>query len=466
MIGPDLPLSVLWLGNSCSPPCASPCVRSVYILDCSPKTSIGMSFSRLLSRFLAPDSLWRVGDFRKLFYATTLVFLGTAVSHMALPLTAIQLLGAGASEMGLLAACQMLPYVTVGLPAGVWIDRSRKKRLAMAFDIASACALALVPLGAWLDFLSMPVLYFVAFMVSMTEAIGGSALQVFITKLVGRESLVSANSKLSAGSSMAMVAGPALAAALVSLFGAPFAVCLNVLGFAGSAFFVGRIAHREAVHRPSAEPFLRQMHEGLAFVWHSRMLRQLVVVVAVWIMLSDSFKALYVLHASRNLLLEPGSIALINTLAALGGLAGAPLAHVLAQRFGIRNALLGGVAIAACGIAVYTLPGPALAGVAVWAGLALFVFDCGAAVYIINYLTLRQAVTPDALLGRMVTSMRFVTILPGPLGAMTIGRAGDAFGLVPVFLAIAAGLILIAGWGARCLPHETGLEKTESRRPE
>ena len=412
-----------------------------------------MLVSRYLSRLLAPDSLWRVGDFRKLFYATTLVFLGTAVSQMALPLTAIQLLGAGASEMGILAACQLLPFVTVGLPAGVWIDRSRKKRLAMAFDMASACALALVPLGAWFGFLSMPILYLVGFVVSTTEAIGGSALQVFITQLVGREALVSANSKLAAGSSISMVVGPALAAALVSLLGAPFAVCLNVLGFAGSAFFIGRIAFHEAMPQSSAEPFLRQMRDGLVFVWQSPMLRRLVMVVAVWIMLADSFKALYVLHASRNLLLEPGAIALVNTLGALGGLAGAPLAHGLARRMGIRNALLCGVVLAACGIAAYTLPGAGLPGAAIWAGLALLLFDCGSAIYIVNYLTLRQTVTPDALLGRMVTSMRFVTILPGPIGAMVIGRSGDAFGLVPVFLAIAACLTLVACWGARYLPH-------------
>lgn len=409
---------------------------------------------RRLPRMFSHASLWRVPDFRKLFYATTLIFLGTAVSQMALPLTAIRLLGAGASEMGVLAACQLLPFVTVGLPAGVWIDRNRKKKLAVTFDVLSACALALVPLGAWFGFLSMPILYLVGFVVSTTEAIGGSALQVFITQLVGREQLVSANSKLAAGSSMAMVVGPALAAALVSLLGAPFAVLLNVLGFAGSAFFVSRITFHEAPPTPTAEPFWRQIRAGLSFVWHAPMLRGLVGVVAVWIMLADSFKALYVLHASRSLLLQPGGIALVNTLGALGGLAGAPLAHMLARRIGIRNALLCGLATAGCGILLFALPVATMPGVVGWAGLALLIFDCGAAIYIVNYLTLRQTVTPDALLGRMVTSMRFVTILPGPIGAIAIGRTGDAAGLVPTFLGIGAALLLVAWLGRRWLPKE------------
>jgi len=144
------------------------------------------------------DSLWRDANFCKLFLATLLTVLWTSVSYMALPLTAVQILHASAFEMGILAACQLLPFVTIGLPAGVWIDRSSKKKIAVLFDLIAAGGLALVPLGAIFGFLSMPLLCAVGFVIATTEAIGGSALQVFITHLVGRERLVSANSKLSA----------------------------------------------------------------------------------------------------------------------------------------------------------------------------------------------------------------------------------------------------------------------------
>ena len=401
------------------------------------------------------DSLWRDANFRKLFLATLLTVLGTSVSYMALPLTAVQILHASAFEMGILAACQLLPFVTIGLPAGVWIDRSSKKKIAVLFDLIAAGGLALVPLGAIFGFLSMPLLCAVGFVIATTEAIGGSALQVFITHLVGRERLVSANSKLSAASSVAMVSGPALAGALVASVGAPLAVTVDALSFLASAFLVGRIARHDIPISTMTTRLWPQIREGLWLVWRTPMLRGLVLLVAVWIILSDSFKALYVLHAARNLYLSAAEIALINMLGALGGLCGAPAAHWLTRRFGMRNALVVGVAIAGVGYLAYTVPQAGWGAAALLAGLALFVFDCGSAIYVVNYLSLRQSVTPDALLGRMVTSMRFVTILPGPLGTLALGGLGDAQGL-PATFALMGGVCLAAAmFAARWLPRST-----------
>lgn len=406
----------------------------------------------LLQKMFPPDSLWRERDFLKLFLATTLVVLGSAVTQMALPLTAVQLLHASATDMGILAACYLLPFATIGLPAGVWIDRSRKKKIAVAFDLFAATGLALVPIGALCGFLSMPLLCVVGFMVSTTEAIGGSAMQVFITHLVGRERLVSANSKLSAASSVAMVSGPALAAALVATIGAPLAVTVNALGFLASSLLVGSIAYREILRPVAQDSLISQVRDGLHLVWRTPMLRGLVLLVATWIILCDSFKALYVLHAARNLELSAGNIALINTLGALGGLAGAPLAHVLVKRWGIRNTLLAGVAIAAFGYLGYALPRSNWPAREWLAGIALFVFDLGSALYVINYLSLRLSVTPDAYLGRMVTSMRFVTILPGPLGTMFFGWLADHQGLPAIFTLMAILCLLAAMAAARWLP--------------
>lgn len=401
------------------------------------------------------DSLWRDANFCKLFLATLLTVLGTSVSYMALPLTAVQILHASAFEMGILAACQLLPFVTIGLPAGVWIDRSSKKKIAVLFDLIAAGGLALVPLGAIFGFLSMPLLCAVGFVIATTEAIGGSALQVFITHLVGRERLVSANSKLSAASSVAMVSGPALAGALVASVGAPLAVTVDALSFLASAFLVGRIARHDIPISTMTTRLWPQIREGLWLVWRTPMLRGLVLLVAVWIILSDSFKALYVLHAARNLYLSAGEIALINMLGALGGLCGAPAAHWLTRRFGMRNALVVGVAIAGVGYLAYTVPQAGWGAAALLAGLALFVFDCGSAIYVVNYLSLRQSVTPDALLGRMVTSMRFVTILPGPLGTLALGGLGDAQGLPATFVLMGGVCLAAAMFAARWLPRST-----------
>ncbi|HEX5127770.1 MAG TPA: MFS transporter [Rhodocyclaceae bacterium] len=398
--------------------------------------------------FAPAGSLWRDRDFMHLFWATTLSVLGTSVTQMALPLTAVQLLHASATQMGILAACSLLPFVLLGLPAGVWIDRSRKRKLAIAFDLFSAAGLVLVPLSYLGGVLCLPVLYLAAAMVSTGEAVGGSAMQVFITQLVGRDRLVLANSQLSGASSAAQLVGPALAAILVALAGAPLAITADALSFVISAILLSRI-HRDDM--PAINKYanvLGEIKEGLLLVWRTPMLRTLVWVVCVWITLNDSFKALYVLFAARDLSLSAADIALINTLGALGGLLGAAIAHKLERRIGSSKSLVWGVLGAGIGYLSYALPRAGSAYANWMAGAALMLMNLGVAVYLVNYLSLRQAVTPDALLGRMVTTMRFLTIALAPVGTVAIGRAADAYGLVPVFIGIGAGCFLmgIAAW--------------------
>ncbi|MFT4173403.1 MAG: MFS transporter [Rhodocyclaceae bacterium] len=407
----------------------------------------------ILDHLAPPGSLWRDGNFMCVFWATTLSVLGTAVTQMALPLTAIQMLHATASDMGVLAACRLLPFI-LGLPAGAWIDRSRKRRLAIIFDLFAAGGLLLVPLAYLAGVLSMPVLCLVAAMVSTTEAIGGSALQVFVTRLVGRERLVMANSRLSGASSAAMVAGPALAAALVAMAGAPLAILADAASFFVSALLLSRTRFDEIPGTRAGGHLLAEVKEGLVLVWRTPMLRALVGVVFVWITLEDSFKALYVLFASRELGLQAGDVALINTLGAVGGLLGAALAHPLERRLHIRRALPVGILIAACGYLLYVLPSAGGAYTAWAAGAALLIVDCGSAIYLVNYLSLRQRVTPDALLGRMVTSMRFLTILFAPFGTVLIGQAGDRFGLVATFVGIGVGCMLMGLAALRGLPGD------------
>ncbi|KAF7600245.1 MAG: hypothetical protein CGU28_07025 [Candidatus Dactylopiibacterium carminicum] len=405
----------------------------------------------------AAESLWRDPGFLRLFAASTLSAFGTAISLMALPLTAINLLHASATEMGILVACELLPFITIGLPAGVWIDRSNKQRLAVLFNFVAAGGLALVPLGHEAGFLSMGLLYLVGFVVSTTEAVGGSATQVMTTLLVGRERLVDANARLSAASSVAQVCGPALAALLIALMGAPLAVSLNVLSFVLAGFLVGSIRLHERVESHPGASVLAQVREGLLLVWHTPMLRGLVGVVAMWIILSDGFKALYVLHAARNLGLGEASIGLINTLGALGGLLGAPLARTLAARHGMRSTLVVGVMLAGLGYLLYAWPRADWPHAALAAAAALFVFSIGSTLYVVNYLSLRLAVTPNGLLGRMVTSMRFVTILPGPIGTILLGRMADAWGLQTTFLMIELSCLIVGILAARYLPAENAL---------
>ena len=404
-------------------------------------------------RALAPEgSLWRHRDYMRLFLASTLATLGAAVSQMALPLTAVQLLDASATQMGILAACELLPFVLFSLPAGVWVDRSRKKRLSATFDFLGAAALALVPIAYLAGVLSLPVLYVAGFMVGCSFAIGGTAMQVFITQLVGRDRLVEANSKLSAAGSIAGIVGPALAAIVVDAVGAPLAITLDACGFALSGLLVLSIRRDDPPVVTERRPMWPEVADGLRMVWRNPLLRSLAVAAAIWIMLFDSFRALYVLFATRELLLGAKDLALINTLGALGALLGAAAAHRFERTRGARPTLIVGYLLCGVGYGAYAAMQPGWHLTALGAGLAMLVIDFGATMYSITYISLRQQVTPDAMLGRMTATMRFLSVSAAPIGSAAAGRMGDLVGLHATLFGVAVLGSLLALGAARWMP--------------
>ncbi len=404
-------------------------------------------------RALAPEgSLWRHRDYMRLFLASTLATLGAAVSQMALPLTAVQLLDASATQMGILAACELLPFALFSLPAGVWVDRSRKKRLSATFDFLGAAALALVPIAYLAGVLSLPVLYVAGFMVGCSFAIGGTAMQVFITQLVGRDRLVEANSKLSAAGSIAGIVGPALAAIVVDAVGAPLAITLDACGFALSGLLVLSIRRDDPPVVTERRPMWPEVADGLRMVWRNPLLRSLAVAAAIWIMLFDSFRALYVLFATRELLLGAKDLALINTLGALGALLGAAAAHRFERTRGARPTLIVGYLLCGVGYGAYAAMQPGWHLTALGAGLAMLVIDFGATMYSITYISLRQQVTPDAMLGRMTATMRFLSVSAAPIGSAAAGRMGDLVGLHATLFGVAVLGSLLALGAARWMP--------------
>ncbi|WP_374402696.1 MFS transporter [Niveibacterium sp.] len=404
-------------------------------------------------RALAPEgSLWRHRDYMRLFLASTLATLGATVSQMALPLTAVQLLDASATQMGILAACELLPFALLSLPAGVWVDRSRKKRLSATFDFLGAAALALVPIAHLAGVLSLPVLYVAGFMVGCSFAIGGTAMQVFITQLVGRDRLVEANSKLSAAGSIAGIVGPALAAIVVDAVGAPLAITLDACGFALSGLLVLSIRRDDPPVAAERRPMWPEIADGLRMVWRNPLLRSLAVAAAIWIMLFDSFRALYVLFATRELLLGAKDLALINTLGALGALLGAAAAHRLERARGARPTLILGYLLCGVGYGAYAAMQPGWQLTALGAGLAMLVIDFGATMYSITYISLRQQVTPDAMLGRMTATMRFLSVSAAPIGSAAAGRMGDVAGLHATLFGVAVLGCLLALGAARWMP--------------
>lgn len=397
---------------------------------------------------LRGDRLLGSPDFRRLWLSSALTHFGAQITLLALPICAVLLMHATPSQMGTLAALESLPFLLFGLPSGVLLDRCRRLPIMLCSDAMVATALASVPLAWWLDILSIHWLYAVGFMLGMGYTIGGSAEQVFLTFVVGREGLVDAQAKFASTESAARLVGPGMAGGLVQLLGAPFAILCTVSGFVFSLWNLRRIRAREPQPPPSNTHPLYEIREGLAFVWNQRLLRTLAWTSGCWHLLFYGYMALHVLFATRVLGMTPGVTGTAQMLGGVGILAGSLLVKPLSRRHGTGRAILVGLCVSALGFALMPAIPLRLLGSAnlsaIAYGLVVFLLDCGATLFFVPYIALRQRVTPDAVLGRMVATMRSLTVAAAPLGALLAGALAERFGVRIGLVCVAAGAVVLA----------------------
>ncbi len=375
--------------------------------------------------------LWRSRDFRTLWISLTITHFGGQVTFLALPLTAALMLNASPFEMGILTAFEALPYTLFGLFTGVLVDRSKKLPLIIMADVGRGLALLAVPIAAWFGWLSMPVLYVVGFLVGVGGIIGWAAYQVFMTERVGRQNLVEANSRIALADSSAQLIGPGLAGIFIHWLTAPFAILLDAIAFFTSAMMLKSIRAQ-----PSDAPKIREKDatvwqdakEGLHLIWSNPVLRSLAWGLAIWQFLKHMYFAIVILFAARDLALSPGTIGVVWMMGGVGFLIASFWVQHANRKFGVGRVMLGG--LLSTGIAwlliAWVSPG---SWAALHLGIAIFVLDLGAMLFFINYLTLRQSVTPDHLLGRVTSTMIFLSIACAPLGSLAGGAMAELFGL-------------------------------------
>ncbi|MGB8855400.1 MAG: MFS transporter [Burkholderiales bacterium] len=375
--------------------------------------------------------LWRNRDFLKLWTSETISVFGSQITNLALPLTAALMLHATPFEMGLLEAMATLPFALFSLFAGVYVDRMRRLPIIMSMECLSGAALLLVPLAMWTGLLSMPVLYLTVFVCGFANVVFGVAHQTYVTSLVSREHLVEANSKLGMSWSGAEIAGPSVAGMLVHAIGGPFAIVVDAITFFVSAWFIRRIRTPEPAPapRPQHSTVKRDIFEGLRLVYHNPVLWSLAVSVALWQILHHTYLALFILFATRELHLDAGTVGLVFSMSGVGFLLGALFVKRASARFGIGPIVLAAMlltGIAWCGVALTRGEGLAAA---LGLSFAMLLFGLGAGVFTINYISMRQVVTPDHMLGRMTATMRFLTVASVPLGTLLGGTLGEVIGL-------------------------------------
>jgi MFS family permease len=393
--------------------------------------------------------LWRHPEFRKLWAGQTISSFGSQVTGFALPLTAILLLGATPGQMGLLAALQYAPFLLVTLIAGAWVDRLPRRNILIVADLGRALLLGSIPAAALLGVLSLGHLYVVAFLAGVLTVCFNVADQAFLPTLLRREELIEGNSKLAASRAVAQVAGPGLGGWLVQVLTAPMAIALDAASFLGSALCLGLIRARpteDSGPRNGRTGLRGEVAEGLRLVLSHPLLRPIAGAGATHACFTYVMLALVQLYALSELDLTPAVLGGVLAVGGLGVLPGAALARSVALRLGVGTTLAGATLLDAFAILLMALAGGPLAPPAVLLAAGLFAHGLAIPLFDVNQVSLRQALTPDRLQGRMNATMKFLIMGAAPLGAFAGGLLAEQIGLRPTLLVAAVGAALASFW--------------------
>ena len=377
--------------------------------------------------------LWRHADFLKLWSAETVSQVGSQVSGLALPFVAIVTLDVSAFEVALLGVVEFAPFILVTLPAGVLVDRLPRRPILVAGDVGRAALLATIPLAYAFDVLTIWHLYAVGFAVGVCTVFFDVAYQSYLPSLVARDQLVEGNSKLEISRSGAQIGGPGVAGVVIEILTAPVAILADAISFLVSGLFVLGIRKREP--RPErAEPgekgpgMKAELMEGLRYVLGHRLLRWIAASTATYNFFGSLMFAILLVYAVRDLGMSAGVIGVVLAVGNVGFLAGALSATRISNRIGVGRAI---VAAQVGGFSILLIPlAPQDADGAIpFLVAALTVGGFGVVVYNVTQLSLRQAITPERLQGRMNSVMRFIVWGVIPLGNLAGGALASLYGL-------------------------------------
>ena len=384
--------------------------------------------------------LWRDGGFTRLWAANGISQLGTQVSLLALPLAALYILKASALGVALLRSFAVLPFLLFSLPAGVWVDRLRRRPLMILADLGRAGAMASIPVAYWLGHLSMAQLYVVAGIHGLLSVIFDVSYLSFLPTLVGRERLGEANAKLLGTQSLAGLVGPTLAGGLVSAFGAAVAVLADAVSFFLSGAFVTTIRGREPKPEPTQTQARAELVEGLRYVFSQPYLRTLTIWISAGNLFTSALFALFIVYFVRDLHLSAATIGWLSAVINVGFIAAALANGAAVRRFGVGpmiayTGILSSVTLLGFPLAPKSSPIPVLVVTGLVGTFLGFFMN-------VNQLTLRQAITPARLQGRMNSVTRFMYWGTMPLGSALGGVVAQGIGLRWTLAGACVGAIL------------------------
>lgn len=382
--------------------------------------------------------------YRRLWLSILFSSFGGQLAALALPLTAVVLLQATPSQMGVLGAIGIVPFVLFLLPSGVWLDRVGKLPVYLAGETMLALVLASVPLAWTWDRLTMQLMYGVAFAAGCVAVTSGTVAQIVLTQIVARERLVEAHGKNALANSAAQIAGPGAAGALIKIAGAPLTLLINAALLIVSVMVLRRVRPVEAPRDEAPAYFWRDLRQGIDFVVGHRLLLSMAVAVAAWQVCQTAATVVQVLFATRELGLQDYQLGLCYMGSGGGTVLASALGHRVSRRIGPGPCLIAGFAISGIGWLQLACVPPGMWGVASFVAM-LLCFSAGTVLIFINMLALRQAITPAPLLARMTSTMRWLTLFPAAPGALLGGYLGEQFGLRYAMGFGGLGALLLAG---------------------
>ena len=369
---------------------------------------------------------------------------GSQFTFLALPLVAAVTLQATPFQMGLLGVCQTAPALLFALPAGVWLDRVPRRPAMVASQLASLVALATVPLAALFHALSIPQLYAVSFATGAATVFLLVSQTAYLPSLVGREHLVEANSKYQTTRTIAQLAAPGVAGAVVQAITAPMAITFDAL-----SFLVGAVT-TAWIRRPEPAPgvegprrhVLAEALEGLRVLWSHPLVRSITLTLVVANAGGSLSGAVFVLLFVNHLGITPFELGLLGAAGSLTSLLGAQVARPLVARLGIGPLMVAGAVLFAAGV-LLNLPAALAPRPAVFPILlaGALITGLGLMVYNVNQQAIRQSVIANHLLGRAQAGVVVLVYLGQVAGALAGGVLGQAEGLLA---ALVAGTLLTA----------------------
>jgi MFS family permease len=393
--------------------------------------------------------LWRHGDFLKLWSAETISQFGSQVTGLALPLVAVITLDVSAFEVSALLVVEFAPFLLFSLPAGVWVDRLPRRPMLIIGDLARAAILLTIPIAYALDVLTIWQLYVGGFLFGICTVFFDVAYQSYLPSLVDRTQLVEGNSKLEISRSGAQLGGPAIAGVLIEILKAPVAILVDALSFLASGLFVLGIRKREEnvptreERREQKSSMRTELAEGLRWVLGNPYLRTIAACTATLNFFGSLMGAIIIVYLVRSLEMSPSLIGLMFALANVGYLLGALTSSRVSAKIGIGPAIWVG-AVSCSAILLIPLAPQNANDAFVYFVAAETILAYGVVLYNVTQVSMRQAITPERLQGRMNSVMRFIVWGVMPLGTLLGGAVATVVDLRAAIWAGAIGTAL--GW--------------------